>query len=190
MVDHLLYGRDNTDFIQILRRGFVNGGVILHSNKDFLTAIHSVPDCLYGKRAHHIKLLPYTGEQHGVTQDNYALFRQLHAAADEDMYWNSDRIFAALDSWTIFVKLYDGKAVGSVYYTAVGDGWFEIFGIDMRDNAFDKEICRSLLAAAMNEAKARGGRYMTFFCGDEEQKVADKLGFMCVGRYVCYRKQL
>ncbi|MBE6752954.1 MAG: hypothetical protein E7559_01145 [Ruminococcaceae bacterium] len=125
-----------------------------------------------------------------VTQDNYALFRQLHAAADEDMYWNSDRIFAALENWTIFVKLRDGKAAGSVYYTAVGDGWFEIFGIDMRDNAFDKEICRSLLAAAMNSAKAQGGRYMTFFCGDEEQKVADKLGFMCVGRYVCYRKQL
>lgn len=125
-----------------------------------------------------------------VTKDNYNAFRKIHSIAEDDMYWNSDRIYADIENWFIFVKMQDGDAVGSIYYNIVDDGWFEIFGIDLKDNIFDGQVVYELLGIAMNTAKEAGGMYMTFFCGDEEQKVACELGFIWVDKYLCYKKLL
>ncbi|MCM1043400.1 MAG: hypothetical protein NC350_04250 [Corallococcus sp.] len=125
-----------------------------------------------------------------ITKDNFGNFRKIHCIAEDGMYWNSDRIYDSIDDWVIFVKMQEGDTVGSVYYNTVDDGWFEIFGIDLKDNVFDEIVVRELLGIAMNTAKDTGGTYMTFFCGDEEQKVADKLGFTLIDKYVCYKKSL
>ncbi|MBQ8638882.1 MAG: hypothetical protein IJ468_06910 [Lachnospiraceae bacterium] len=125
-----------------------------------------------------------------VTKENYESFRRLHDNVEGDMYWNSDRIYADLDNWIIFVMLQDGEPVGSVYYLTDDDGWFEIFGIDRKDGVFRAEIFRELLGKALNTAKELGGKYMTFFCEDEEQEIVGTLGFECVGQYVCYQLQL
>ncbi len=85
---------------------------------------------------------------------------------------------------------YNGKAVGCVYCMTADDGWFEIFGIDMKDAAFDSELFGELIGKALNTAKELGGKFMTFFCGKEEQKIVCKLGFECFGEYVCYKKYL
>ena len=106
------------------------------------------------------------------------------------MYWNSDRIYADIDNWVIFVKLQNGEPVGSVYFIANAADWFEIFGIDMKDNAFNADVFINLLGKALNTAKDLGGKYMTFFCGDEEQKIVSELGFEYVGQYVCYKTML
>lgn len=125
-----------------------------------------------------------------ITKDNYEYFRTLHRQAEGDMYWNSERIYADIDNWIILAKLHNGEAVGSVYYTTAGDGWFEIFGIDMKASAFDSELFGELMGKAMNTAKELGGKFMTFFCGKKEQEIVCKLGFECVGEYVCYKKYL
>ena len=125
-----------------------------------------------------------------ITKDNYGYFRALHSKAEGDMYWNSDRIYADLDHWIIFVKIHNGETAGSVYYMTDDDGWFEIFGIDMKDTAFDPELFRELLGKALNTAKELGGEYMTFFCDEEGQEIVSRLGFKCVGEYVCYKKHL
>lgn len=125
-----------------------------------------------------------------ISKDNFEYFRTLHSKSDEDMYWNSNRIFADIDSWIIFVRIDNGEALGNVYYMKNDDGWFEIFGIDMKDNIFDSDVFRELLVKALNTAKELNGRYMTFFCGKEEQEAAEKLGFECVGEYVCFKKSI
>ena len=125
-----------------------------------------------------------------ITRDNYEYYRTLHQKVEDDMYWNSDRIYADLDNWNIFVKLQNSEPVGSVYYLIADDGWYEIFGIDMKDDTFDTQNFCDLLGTALNTAKESGGKYMTFFCDDEAQKLVSKLGFECVDRYVCYRIQL
>lgn len=125
-----------------------------------------------------------------ITKDNFEYYRILHNKVEGDMYWNSDRIYADIDNWIIFVKLQNCEPVGSVYYITDDDGWFEIFGIDMKDDAFNAGIFRDLLGKALNTAKELGGKYMTFFCDDEGQKIVSKLGFECVGQYVCYKTQL
>lgn len=33
-------------------------------------------------------------------------------------------------------------------------------------------------------------RFVTFFCNKQEQEIVSKLGFECVGEYVCYKRQL
>lgn len=43
---------------------------------------------------------------------------------------------------------------------------------------------------ALNAAKELGGKYMTFFCDEEGEETVMKLGFKCVGGYVCYKKIL
>lgn len=125
-----------------------------------------------------------------ITRDNFEYFRKLHCTVENGMYWNSDRIYEDIDRWNILVKLQDGESVGCVYYVAIRDDWFEIFGIDMKDNAFNADVFYDVLGKALNTAKELGGKYMTFFCGNEEQNMVRKLGFECVGQYVCYKKQL
>lgn len=125
-----------------------------------------------------------------VTKDNYEYFRDLHSKEEGDMYWNSDRIYADINNWIIFAKIHNEETVGCVYYMTVDDGWFEIFGIDMKDNAFDSELFRELIGKALNAAKELGGEYMTFFCDEEGQEIVSKLGFECVGEYACYKKHL
>ncbi len=125
-----------------------------------------------------------------VTKDNYEFFRALHSQVEGDMYWNSDRIYADIDNWIIFVKIHNKESVGSVYYMTDDDGWFEIFGIDMKDNVFDSKLFFDLLGKALNTAKKSKGKYMTFFCDKEGQEIVSSLGFECVGEYVCYKKHL
>lgn len=125
-----------------------------------------------------------------VTKDNFDCFRMLHSKSEEDMYWNSDRIYADIDNWIIFVKILCDETVGSVYYMKADSEWFEIFGIDMKDNTFDATVFRELLGKALNNAKELKGKYMTFFCEKEGEEIVRELGFWCVGEYVCFKKRL
>ena len=125
-----------------------------------------------------------------VTKDNYQLFRAIHSKEDGSMYWNCDRIYADIDNWIIFVRLEQGETVGSVYYMTDDDGWYEIFGIDLKEQTFDPDLFRELLGKALNTAKELGGEFMTFFCEEEGQEIVRELGFQCVGEYVCYKKSL
>ena len=58
----------------------------------------------------------------------------------------------------------DGEPQGAVYYRALAlvDGWFEIYGIDMAQEAYHPELFKKLLNAALSDAKRRNGRFMTF----------------------------
>ena len=123
-----------------------------------------------------------------ITKENFNYFRTLHRTFEQDMYWNSDRIYAALDKWIIFVKLHQDEVLGSVYLIDCDDDWFEIFGIDMKDEIFDSEVFYELLGKALNTTKERNGKYMTFFCEKEQLEIVKKLGFQCIGEYVCYKK--
>lgn len=125
-----------------------------------------------------------------VTRDNYELFRTLHRKTEKDMYWNSERIYADIDNWVLFVKLHHGETIGSVYFMNADDGWFEIFGIDRKEDTFDSIVFCELLGSALHAARELGGKYMTFFCEEEEQETVGKMGFTCVGKYVCYKKHL
>ncbi len=106
---------------------------------------------------------PVSDEIIPITKENYAYFRELHAQAEGDMYWNCDRIYVSLENWALFVKLMNLEPVGTVYYMKVEDGWFEIFGIDMKDGICDSDLFRELINIALTDAKKRGGKFMTFF---------------------------
>lgn len=125
-----------------------------------------------------------------ITKNTYERFAALHRQVEGDMYWNSERIYGDFDNWIILAKVRDGEALGSVYARRIGDGWFEIFGVDTKGDALDPALLEMLLGEALHSAKELGGEFMTFFCGKQEQEIARKLGFTCVGEYVCYKKQL
>lgn len=125
-----------------------------------------------------------------IDKENYLYFREIHNIIEGDMYWNSDRIYADIDNWIIYVMIKNGETLGSVYYTFAADGWFDIFGIDMKDNVFDAIVFSELLKQALNNAKELNGKYMTFFCEEEGEEIAKTLGFECVGEYVCYKRVL
>lgn len=91
-----------------------------------------------------------------ITKENYAYFRKLHTQQEGDMYWNSDRIYADLEHWVLLVKLANDEPVGAVYYMNAETDWFEIFGIDMKDGAYDSDLFGELIKAALNDAKRRG----------------------------------
>lgn len=125
-----------------------------------------------------------------IGRENYGLFRALHAQVEDDMYWNSERMLGTLDRWVILAKEEGGALSGAVYYTEVGDGWFEIFGVDTKCGAYDHGLFTELLSAAEADAKRRNGRVMTFFCDDDTEPAAQECGFVCVGNYRCYKAHL
>ena len=122
-----------------------------------------------------------------IEKENYDSFRVLHDQIEGDMYWNSDRIYEDLDKWAILVKETDGKPQGAVYYKNIGDGWYEIFGIDIDRGKYDPVLLKELLNAAIADSRLTGGRVMTFFCDKEYEETVVECGFVCVGNYLCYK---
>ena len=125
-----------------------------------------------------------------IDRENYEKFRVLHEQIEGDMYWNSERILNDLDNWVIFVKEENGRPQGAVYYIDAKDDWFEIFGIDIDGHQKRPKLFRELVMAALQDAKGRGGKVMTFFCEKEEEEIVRECGFVCVGNYLCYKIHL
>lgn len=134
--------------------------------------------------------IPESNDLIRIGKENYDSFNVLHKQIEGDIYWNSERIFADLDNWVIFVKERDGKPQGAVYYMDALDGWFEIFGIDLNNNEYHPEVFKELLNAALLHAKSRGGKVMTFFCNEEGEEAAMECGFTYIGNYRCYKTHL
>ena len=80
-----------------------------------------------------------------IEKENYEKFESLHGQTDA--YWNSGKMLADLDNWIILVQEKDGEPQGAVYYRALAlvDGWFEIYGIDMAQEAYHPELFKKLL---------------------------------------------
>lgn len=123
-----------------------------------------------------LAVLPVSGE-------NFGAFRTLWT--DEDMYWNAERIEAALNRWMLFVTADSRGAVA-----CMDEGTMpEIFGFQYA-GAYDAEVHRSLMAACLNAAKAKGARYLTYFSDREEAAAMRSLGFRRVSDYRCYEMTL
>ena len=125
-----------------------------------------------------------------IGRDDFESFRVLHTPAEADMYWTSERIFAAIDSWNILMIEKDGEPQGAVYYMNADDGWYEIFGIDINNGEYSPALFRELLNAALHDAGSRGGRVMTFFCEEKYEVATKECGFICIGRYLLYKTHL
>lgn len=139
------------------------------------------------------ELLPAPKNISRTSRENFDDFRLVYHT-EEETYWNCDRILEDLDNWIIYTYYHQNAPVGAVSLRG-GDGYYEIFGIDIADSLDQKgvcqeDICRALLIAALNHCKHIGADFMTFFCEDIYQKLVQKLGFSCVGKYMCYLKTI
>ena len=114
-----------------------------------------------------------------VSGDNFDAFRTLWT--DKDMYWNADRIKAALNRWMLFVTADGRGAVASMDEGVM----LEIFGFQYA-GGYDAEAHRALMTACLNAAKAKGARYLTYFSDRDEAAVMRSLGFRWVSDYRCY----
>lgn len=121
-----------------------------------------------------------------ITKENYNAFKILHDQLEEDMYWNSDRILADLEEWTILLKEENGISQGAIYFLNGSDDSFEIFGVDMINNEFNPDTFKTLLHGALFDVKEKGGKTITFFCEEEAEQATLECGFVYVGRYLCY----
>ena len=114
--------------------------------------------------------------------EDEALFRALHT--DTDLYWTAERILAARERWRVY--LYRREA--ALYAQVSPGGWPEIFGLAGSDAP---EACEALMTACLNDCKAAGCAWMSYFEEDERRlPVLARLGFEVVSRYVCYQKIL
>ena len=126
-----------------------------------------------------------------ITRDNFRLFAELHAQHEADMYWTSQRLLNALDTWRIFALVRKGEAAGAIYSRLYEDVELsEIFGVDFPEGVYDGEVYRALLTAALNGEKSRGAKHMVFFNDAQAQADALACGFRCVGEYVCFKTEV
>lgn len=115
-----------------------------------------------------------------ITRENFDPFRALHTLFESEMYWTSDRILAALNSWRIFARM-DGQTATAAIYTRRGE-LAEVFGVDSRSE--DPVEFRALLDATSQAAKKDGSRHLVFFGEEQQQRDILAAGFRCVGKYV------
>lgn len=94
-----------------------------------------------------------------VDGDHYEAFRALWT--DESMYWNADRIQAAMERWMLFVT--ENGAVACLDEGVM----LEIFGFQYREG-YDEDTHRALMTACLNAARQQGSRYLTYFADREE----------------------
>lgn len=135
------------------------------------------------------RLLEESGEVMPVTRDNFEDFRCLHQPIEGDMYWNSERLFQALDQWDIWLSYQNETPAAAIYYRDE-DILTEIFGVDFVGNRFEERAFRLLMIKALNDCKQKGCQHMVFFNDEESQQAALDCGFACVGEYVCYYKKI
>lgn len=115
-----------------------------------------------------------------IDKENFSIFREIHRAYENNMYWTSDCIEPVLDDWAIFAYLEGDTCLGTVYYNGVTcqDKDFEIFGIDLLDGKQPPEVTHALLTAALNDAKRAGANSMYFSADDVEgEQLAAEVGF-------------
>ncbi len=135
------------------------------------------------------ELLPAQGDVRRIQEENYQDFRILHAPYDAEMYWDSDHILGAISQWHIHVCYQNQLPVGAIY-VRYSEPMLEIYGVDFSEDRFDEAVYRALLTQALNDGKLSGARYMTYFTEEKQQPIALDLGFHCVGKYLCFDKQL
>ena len=122
-----------------------------------------------------------------MTEADEEDFRCLHN--DPDMYWNTDRLLADLPNWRVYLHRQEGAAVAALVCRA-GD-WPEVFSVEFAGGDFLAESYRAMMAACLNDLRAEGIRYMTYFEEDAcALPILAELGFQQVGRYLAYRKEL
>ena len=115
-----------------------------------------------------------------VTESNFSEFRKLHQT-DPETYWNSERIFQALDEWLIYLLYREDTAAG---YVCARNG--DVVSLGYRDNVFDKSAYKALVTVILRDAQAAGYKHLIFFNDEESQPAAIELGFSCVSEYVLY----
>lgn len=132
--------------------------------------------------------LKYDGDIVQVNNENWNDFRDLHDKAS-DIYWNSDRLFNALNSksnkkWNIFLYYEKNILKGCIYfvYTPL---LMEVFGIDYKDD-FDENIMRNLLIKCLNTSKLDNQKHTTFFVEEKERKIVESVGFNFITKYELY----
>ena len=123
-----------------------------------------------------------------ITAENFEEFAAIHRQIQGDMFWNCERVRAALDRWAIFVTG-EGEAAGEVLMTLDGDPHEEIFALEFADRQSHQGAFRVLLAAALNCLNSNSTKWLTFFVDEDcpEGEILKDLGFRLVGTFVCHR---
>lgn len=124
-----------------------------------------------------------------VTRENYADFRKLHEAVQADMYWNADRLYDAMDEWDIYLYYEDDEPTAAIYCRDC-EILMEIYGVDFKNECYQKTAFRTLVTKVLNECKRNGKKNMCFFGEAENQTDILELGFRCIGEYVLFVKKV
>ena len=134
------------------------------------------------------KPLPEPSGVKRITAENFEEFAAVHRQIQEDMFWNCERVRAALNRWVIFVTG-EGETAGEVLMTLDGKPHEEIFALEFVDGQSHDEAFQALLTAALNLLKAHGTKWLTFFVdeGCPQGETLKALGFRLVGTFICHR---
>lgn len=132
--------------------------------------------------------LPEPADVKRITAENFEDFAAVHRQIQEDMFWNCERVRAALNRWVIFVTG-EGETAGEVLMTLDGKPHEEIFALEFVDGQSHDEAFQALLTAALNLLKAHGTKWLTFFVdeGCPQGETLKTLGFRLVGTFICHR---
>lgn len=118
-----------------------------------------------------------------INKDNYHYFKNIHT--DLDLYWTAERIYNKLDKWDIYVKVLNDTPVSAIFATKGKDDFCEIFGYYLEKN--NKDSLKELLETVILNTSSKNKHIIFFEDSSDNEKIIEKIGFTCIGKYLCYK---
>lgn len=127
-----------------------------------------------------------------LTKENFASYASFHDQhGGQQMYWNSERLYANFESWYIYVWYSGTEIKGSILICKAGQDAIEVFGLFVEEEPEKYEITEELLDHSILQilAQEEGIQEVIFFVDEKDRiqyEVTRKLGFEEKGSYRCY----
>lgn len=111
------------------------------------------------------------------------------------MYWNSTRLYEALDSWYVYLYMNSTEILGSILICKPKMQTIEIFALFVEEVLDKEDIIESLLCQAIEQIRdeKKDIKQVIFFIEEKEPihyRVALRAGFQEKGSYRCYAVDL
>lgn len=122
----------------------------------------------------------------GLSEEYHEAYRKFHNTHFSDYYWNSQRLFSALDQWFVHLAMENGEIIGSIFTRKTNN---EIYGCTVLPSYTETDLLEQLIYQSSKACFEQGIQEIVFFAEEgEKTKASARIGYEIYDAYMCYYK--
>lgn len=124
-----------------------------------------------------------------LSEQYHEAYRKFHNTHFSDYYWNSERLFSALNQWFVHLAMENGEIIGSIFTRKQSDTNAEIYGCTVLPLYMETDLLQQLIYLSSTACINQGIQEILYFEEEDEKiNVAVRLGYEIYDTYMCYHK--